>query len=70
MTELCLGTVQFGLNYGIQGNDQPDLSKALDILNTANSAGIYNYDTAATYGTAEDVFPIVFSNPQIDKTKI
>ena len=48
MTELCLGTVQFGMDYGIQGNGQPDVSKAVEIINTA-------------YGSAESVLNIFIS---------
>ena len=34
--KLCLGTVQFGLNYGIQGNGQPQHEDVYNILFTSN----------------------------------
>ena len=30
---LCLGTVQFGTNYGIQGNGQPNTENVYAMLN-------------------------------------
>lgn len=51
----CLGTVQFGMDYGIQGNGQPDVNSVVKILEYAYSGGINMLDTAAAYGTAENV---------------
>jgi len=65
MAQLCLGTVQFGMNYGVQENGQPSLSKALEILNTAYAAGIRNYDTAASYGSAEAVLNVFLSQSSV-----
>jgi len=70
MTKLCLGTVQFGMNYGIQGNGQPSLSEALNILNTAYNSGINAYDTAAAYGTAEAVLKSFLSQPHINRSAV
>ncbi len=70
MTYLCLGTVQFGMNYGIQGNGQPDLKKAVEILTTAYNAGIVTYDTAAAYGSAEHVLNTFLSQSGIDREKV
>lgn len=70
MTKLCLGTVQFGMNYGIQGNGQPDLQKAVEILTTAYNAGIVTYDTAAAYGSAEHVLNSFLSQPCIDRERV
>ena len=70
MTKLCLGTVQFGMNYGIQGNGQPDLEKAVEILTTAYNAGIVTYDTAAAYGSAEHVLNTFLSQPCIDRKNV
>ena len=53
--QLCLGTVQFGMNYGIQHAGQPALTDALNILDIAMQNGITAIDTAAAYGTAEEV---------------
>jgi aryl-alcohol dehydrogenase-like predicted oxidoreductase len=52
---LCLGTVQFGLKYGIAGNEQPNLSSCVEMLDYAYQNGITTFDTASAYGTAEDV---------------
>ncbi len=53
--KLCLGTVQFGMDYGIQGAYRPAYNKVDDILDYAISHGITSLDTAAEYGLAEDV---------------
>ena len=52
---LCLGTVQFGTNYGIQGNGQPNTENVYAMLNYAVDNGIRILDTAAAYGEAETV---------------
>lgn len=53
--ELCLGTVQFGMDYGIRGQKQPSVEQAVQMLDYATQNGINNIDTANAYGTAEDV---------------
>lgn len=53
--ELCLGTVQFGMDYGIREQKQPTLDKAIEMLEYATNHGIHTIDTANAYGTAEDV---------------
>lgn len=53
--ELCLGTVQFGMDYGIRGQKQPSVELAVQMLDYATQNGINNIDTANAYGTAEDV---------------
>lgn len=52
---LCLGTVQFGLDYGIIGQKKPDLEYAVRCLDYATQNGISAIDTAKAYGTAEEV---------------
>lgn len=54
LTKLILGTVQFGLPYGI--NNKTGLIPAVDvrkILERANELGINTLDTASAYGEAE-----------------
>ena len=51
--KLCLGTVQFGLDYGIAGASKPDIESSIKILNYAFEHGIKDFDTACAYGTAE-----------------
>ena len=54
--QLCLGTVQFGLPYGVtnQGGQVPE-EEVSRILDLAASSGIELLDTAQAYGTAESV---------------
>ena len=61
----CLGTVQFGTNYGVQGAKQPDIDAVYEMLNYAVAHGIDNYDTASAYGNAEEVLGgFVRNNPK------
>lgn len=54
--KLALGTVQFGLDYGISNcNGKPPLNEISDILNFAHESGIDILDTANAYGNAEKV---------------
>ena len=55
--KLCLGTVQLGLNYGInnQIKRQPTKNEGYQILRTAYENGIEYLDTASAYGTAEEL---------------
>ncbi|QUM71311.1 aldo/keto reductase [Sphingopyxis granuli] len=53
--ELALGTVQFGLAYGVAGNDRPVADgEAGAILAAAHEAGIRRLDTAPAYGDIEE----------------
>ena len=62
----CLGTVQFGLNYGIQGNGQPHEESAFEMLTYAIINGIEFLDTASAYGEAEKVLGVFFNkNPKM-----
>lgn len=51
----CLGTVQFGTNYGIQGNGKPQHETVYEMLDYAIYHGIVFFDTASAYGEAEQV---------------
>lgn len=53
--ELCLGTVQFGMDYGIRGKKKPFLSESLAMIDYAINNDIKTIDTANAYGEAEDV---------------
>jgi len=56
MNKLALGTVQFGLDYGITNHDgQVTIDKVKSILNYAKDNGIDTLDTAAGYGNSEQV---------------
>ena len=54
--KLALGTVQFGLDYGISNKQgQVDKAQVADILNLAMSLGIDTLDCAGAYGNSEQV---------------
>lgn len=53
--KLCLGTVQFGMNYGVQGGIRPSRQAISDILSLALDKGIDHFDTASAYGNAEEI---------------
>jgi aryl-alcohol dehydrogenase-like predicted oxidoreductase len=53
---IALGTVQFGLNYGISNADgKTSLEEVTSILSLAKQQGISTLDTAAAYGNSEEV---------------
>ncbi len=54
ISKIALGTVQFGLPYGISNTGgQTPLAEAKAILTLARSAGIQTLDTAIAYGNSE-----------------
>lgn len=55
-SEMTLGTVQLGMNYGI-ANDagKPSEEKSFSILRTALEGGVNTLDTARAYGDSEQV---------------
>ena len=56
ISKLSLGTVQFGLNYGIANiSGQPTQSRVNEIIDFVNSSGINCFDTAQAYGNAEEI---------------
>ncbi|MBR2884539.1 MAG: aldo/keto reductase, partial [Clostridia bacterium] len=56
LSQMTLGTVQLGLNYGIANKSgQPDINKSTVMLSCALQNGITSLDTARGYGTSEDV---------------
>ncbi|HAZ10619.1 MAG TPA: hypothetical protein DCY56_05900 [Candidatus Omnitrophica bacterium] len=66
MHRLVLGTVQFGVPYGISNRTgKPDFNSARDIVKTAFDQGITRFDTAQAYGDSEEVLGRVF-----DKLKL
>ncbi len=68
--KLCLGTVQFGMNYGIRGQKQPSLEDAVKMLDCATQNGIEAIDTAHSYGTAEDVVGAFLKQKTIPREKL
>lgn len=74
--KLSLGTVQFGLPYGVANqNGQVSFEEANRIIQFARENGIKNLDTAIAYGSSEEVlgkigvkdFQIVSKLPEIPK---
>ena len=57
MLKIALGSVQFGLSYGISNPDRNAVSgdEVRKILHYAHEQGIEKIDTAANYGTSEAV---------------
>jgi aryl-alcohol dehydrogenase-like predicted oxidoreductase len=54
--KIGIGTVQFGLNYGISNKKgKTNKIEIEQILNTAKSKGIKYIDTASAYGNAEEM---------------
>jgi aryl-alcohol dehydrogenase-like predicted oxidoreductase len=79
--KLGLGTVQFGLDYGISNREgRTPENEVINILNVAIENGIRYIDTASLYGTSEEVlgrtlprgvdFQIVTKTPYFSKSKI
>jgi len=59
--KLALGTVQFGLDYGISNKQgQVDKDQVADILKLALSLGIDTLDCAGAYGNSEQVLGELF----------
>src|ERR1700722_20353725 len=57
-SEVALGTVELGLDYGIQANDghmRPSEADAIRLLNEALDLGINFIDTARIYGNSEEL---------------
>ena len=68
--QLCLGTVQFGLDYGITGQKKPPQEYAVECLDYATQNGILAIDTAAAYGTAEEVVGTFLAKKTIPRNKL
>lgn len=66
----CLGTVQFGMNYGVQGNGRPNLDSIYNILDTAIENKIDTFDTAIAYGEAEKILGQYILDRTIDSKKV
>ena len=55
-SKLILGTVQFGLNYGINNTTgKLKENKVLELLKIAYDLGIRTLDTAEVYGSAHEI---------------
>jgi aryl-alcohol dehydrogenase-like predicted oxidoreductase len=66
-SKIAIGTVQFGLNYGISNKEgATDLKEVNRILQTAENLGINTLDTAAAYGNSE----MILGQNDLSKFKI
>ena len=55
MNKLILGTVQFGLQYGINSAGRPSEEAVKGILAKAAKGGITTLDTSSAYGNSEEI---------------
>lgn len=63
---LCLGTVQFGLAYGINNKTgKPGRDEVFAMLDYALAQGIEYIDTAAAYGNAEEILGDYFTERKV-----
>lgn len=68
--DLCLGTVQFGQDYGIAGQKKPPLNDCVDWIDYATQNGILAIDTAEAYGTAQEVVGTFLKKKTISREKL
>lgn len=69
MAELCLGTAQLGMNYGINNKvGKLSVQSVYEILDAAIDGGIKIFDTASIYGEAEKLLGDYLSS-NYNKTK-
>lgn len=65
VSQLSLGTVELGLNYGINepgDSGKPDEGHSIHLLKRAADAGINLFDTAPSYGCSEELLGKAFAN--------
>ncbi len=55
MSKLVLGTVQFGLQYGVNSAGRPSEEAVKGILAEAAKGGINTLDTSSAYGNSEEI---------------
>lgn len=68
--QLCLGTAQFGMDYGIRGQHKPSMQDAIAMLDYAAQNNILAIDTAEIYGNAEEVVGAFLSKNTIQRDKL
>jgi len=63
ISKLSLGTVQFGLDYGISNNNgKPTQERVNEIVDYVYEKGINSFDTAEAYGNSEEVLGIALKD--------
>ncbi|MCM1232786.1 MAG: aldo/keto reductase [Ruminococcus flavefaciens] len=68
--KLCLGTVQFGMDYGVFNTPKKDPEYCIKCLDYATQNGIDAIDTAAAYGTAEQITGEFLARRTIPREKL
>lgn len=68
--EMCLGTVQFGLDYGIKGQKKPKFEDSIACLDYATQNGIRAIDTARAYGNAESIVGEFLKKKTVERDKL
>jgi len=53
--KLCIGTVKFGLNYGLKNSQKIQINEIKKIFKYLNNTNISFLDTASSYGTSEKI---------------
>ena len=68
--KLCLGTVQFGMDYGVFNTPKKDSEYCISCLDYATQNGIDAIDTATAYGDAERIVGVFLSKKTISRDKL
>ena len=55
MSKLILGTVQFGIQYGVNSAGRPSEEAVKSILSEAAKGGVTTLDTSSAYGNSEEI---------------
>ena len=68
--DLCLGTVQFGMDYGVVDTPKKSPDYCISCLDYATQNGINAIDTAAAYGTAEEVVGLFLARKTVPRENL
>lgn len=68
--ELCLGTVQFGMDYGVFKTQKREPEYCIDCIDYATQNGINAIDTAAAYGMAEEITGHFLAKKTVPREKL
>lgn len=68
--ELCLGTVQFGIDYGVFNTPKKDPDYCISCMDYATQNGISAIDTATAYGTAEEITGQFLAKKTVPREKL
>ena len=67
---LCLGTVQFGMDYGVFNTPKKEPQYCMECLDYATKNGIDAIDTATAYGTAEEIVGKFLEKKTVSREKL